>query len=73
MGTKNEKKLTCRVKHTQNPNLRIITFEASVLPALCRMLKVPFDPYIIAFTKKGVYKNNLPELIKLADEMDKKK
>ena len=73
MGTKNEKKLKCRVKHVQNPRLKIITFEASVLPAICRMLKVPFDPHIITFTKGGVFKNSLPDLTKLADEVYKKK
>ena len=36
---------------------KIITFDKSVLRDICKMLNVPYDKDIIAFTKRGVYKN----------------
>lgn len=66
---KASKKLTCRVKHIRPPEQKIIMFDKSALPALCEMLKVSFDPNIIAFTKEGVFKNNIADVIKLADKL----
>ena len=37
----------------------IITFDKSALPFLCEVLKVPYDPNIIAFTKEGAVTNIL--------------
>ena len=62
-------KLSCSVKTATNPRLKVITFDPSALPALCRMLKVPFDPDIVAFTKTGIVKKGLLNLIKLSDTL----
>lgn len=36
---------------------KVITFEKSALKEICKMLNVPYDENIIAFTKKGVIRN----------------
>ena len=36
---------------------KIITFDKSALKEICRLLGIPYDKKIIAFTKKGAIKN----------------
>ena len=46
---------------------RIITFDKSALKEICRLLKIPYDKDIVAFTKKGAIKN----IFELIEEMNK--
>ena len=62
-------KLSCRVKHMANSNMKIITFDASALPFLCKVMNVPFDPDIVAFTKTGLIKKGFLNLIQLSDTL----
>lgn len=50
----NKIKLFCRVKHIKNKEAKIIKFNSSALKSICELLGVPFNPNIIAFTKRGV-------------------
>lgn len=58
--------LQCKLKITSDR--KIVTFNASALPDVCKAFGIPFDPDIVAFTKAGAIKgHDIFTIIKLAD------
>jgi len=49
---------------------KVITCERELLDQTCEMLSVVYEEDVIAITKKGVYRDNIFDIIKLSDEIE---